>query len=243
MEGSPRFFDRHGFTLVELLVVIAIIGVLIVLLLLGVVQACGGRWCARHNCRTTSNRSPWAFSSTRMPRAAPLGRVDPLMIGRPDRGFGKRQPGAWTSLLILPFVEQQALHDLGHELTVARQRRPMRSASPCPWGCTTVAPTCRPVLYPVGPSMNWGNANWGSASLYLVPTGAAAPATFATRFPPLPAAITAQCRRYVPGAVLGERSPLLSARRRCCPPIRGPPTAPAQSVPLRASVFCEARSK
>ena len=49
--------------------------------------------------------------------------------GDPDRGFGETQPGAWT-YSILPFLEQQALFDLGTdgepERLTSQQRRASR---------------------------------------------------------------------------------------------------------------------
>jgi prepilin-type processing-associated H-X9-DG protein len=35
-----------------------------------------------------------------------------MMVGDPDRGVGKKQPGAWC-FSILPYIEQQALYQLG----------------------------------------------------------------------------------------------------------------------------------
>ena len=35
-----------------------------------------------------------------------------MWAGDPDRGIGKQQPGGWT-YQILPYIEQQALFDLG----------------------------------------------------------------------------------------------------------------------------------
>ena len=40
------------------------------------------------------------------------------MIGDPDRGFGEEQPGGWI-FNILPFMEEQALYDLGKGQTGA----------------------------------------------------------------------------------------------------------------------------
>ena len=40
------------------------------------------------------------------------------MVGDPNRGFDKHQPGAWN-FNILPFIEQQALYDMGKGLTGA----------------------------------------------------------------------------------------------------------------------------
>ena len=42
----------------------------------------------------------------------PTGGWSKDWLGHPDRGFDKRQPGGWI-YNILPFIEQQALHDFG----------------------------------------------------------------------------------------------------------------------------------
>jgi prepilin-type N-terminal cleavage/methylation domain-containing protein len=107
---SPTIGSR-GFTLVELLVVIAIIGVLVALLLPAVQAA---REAARRaNC----------ISNLRNVGIAALNHVDThgyypsngwgsLYTADPDQGFGKNQPGSWL-FSILPYIELQALHDIG----------------------------------------------------------------------------------------------------------------------------------
>ena len=112
--GSIRTkFDRtqSGFTLVELLVVITIIGILIALLLPAVQaarEAARRAQCANH----LKQLSLAAHEHVASLGWFPTGGWDQDWVGHPDRGFGRRQPGGWAYNL-LPFVEQQALHDLG----------------------------------------------------------------------------------------------------------------------------------
>jgi prepilin-type N-terminal cleavage/methylation domain-containing protein/prepilin-type processing-associated H-X9-DG protein len=112
---NPRLaiVDRKtaGFSLVELLVVVTIIGVLIALLLPAVQAA---REAARQ-LRCGSNVKQLALAAVSHEstfKFLPTGGWGKEWLGHPDRGFGKRQPGGWI-YNILPFIEQQALHDLG----------------------------------------------------------------------------------------------------------------------------------
>jgi prepilin-type N-terminal cleavage/methylation domain-containing protein len=110
-----------GFTLVELLVVITIIGILIALLLPAVQAA---REAARQ-AQCKNNLKQLALGclnhESAMRRFATNGWGF-AWTGDADRGTDWRQPGGWI-YNVLPFVEQQALHDLGTG---------MGPNSPCP---------------------------------------------------------------------------------------------------------------
>jgi len=107
---TPRC-SSSGLTLVELLVVIAIIGTLMALILPAVQMA-----------RESSRRSSCANNLKQLATSVllyeqahgimPTGGWGPDWVGDPDAGFTPKQPGGWI-YNILPYVEQQALRDIG----------------------------------------------------------------------------------------------------------------------------------
>jgi len=100
-----------GFTLVELLVVITIIGILIALLLPAVQAA---REAARRMQCTNNIKqlSLGLLGHEQHYGFFPSGGWSWEWSGDPDRGTGRDQPGNWI-YAILPYIEQQELHDLG----------------------------------------------------------------------------------------------------------------------------------
>jgi prepilin-type N-terminal cleavage/methylation domain-containing protein/prepilin-type processing-associated H-X9-DG protein len=143
----PPARRRLGFTLVELLVVIAIIAIL-VLLLLPAVQA------AREAARRTqclNNLKQLGLACLNHESAhgfLPHGGWGFRCLGLPDRGYGVEQPGGWA-YNILPFIEEESLHDLGNQPPNAQSLKQLAETPVSSYYC----PSRREVLaFPAGPT-------------------------------------------------------------------------------------------
>ena len=110
----------RGFTLIELLVVIAIIGILMSMTLPAIQSAreSGRRTQCRNNIR---NQGSAALQHVAQQGFFPTGGWGYNWVGDADRGFSRRQPGGWQ-YNILPYMEEQALHDLGKGLPEAGKK-------------------------------------------------------------------------------------------------------------------------
>lgn len=151
-----KYRPGRGFTLVELLVVIAIIGMLVGLLLPAVQQA---REAARQ-MQCNNNLRQMGLAALNLESSMcyfPSGGWHPGIVGDPDKGFGREQPGTWAYSL-LPFLEQQALWGMGQGESDSNKKNPFAERSKVPIA-TFYCPSRRAVAgYPYKGALA-GNAN------------------------------------------------------------------------------------
>ncbi len=113
-------FLKRGFTLVELLVVITIIGILMGLLMPALGSA---RESARQTqCKNNLHNIGLACNAHRKAwNSFPSAGWGWNWTADADMGFGRGQPGSWTYSL-LPYMDQETLHDLGKNMPDATKR-------------------------------------------------------------------------------------------------------------------------
>ena len=111
----------NGFTLVELLVVITIIAVLVGLILPAIQM---GREAGRRAQCANNLKQIGAAANQHLEALGyfPTGGWGPEWVGDPTRGYGVSQPGGWLYNL-LPFLDNNPLHDLGADKTDQTQRQ------------------------------------------------------------------------------------------------------------------------
>ena len=147
-QGSLR-----GFTLVELLVVITIIGILVAMLLPAVNSA---REAGRNvQCKNNLKQMGEACLAHEEAQGIfPTGGWGYFWVGDPDCGYGSQQPGGWV-YNILPYAEQNALHDLGRYGSNSVKQQTILQLVASPLSFTNCPTRRRPALFP----KTWNNGN------------------------------------------------------------------------------------
>ncbi|MCO6044190.1 DUF1559 domain-containing protein [Aeoliella sp. ICT_H6.2] len=159
--SSSNRYRNTAFTLVELLVVIAIIGILVALLLPAVQAA---REAARRTQCTSQlkNLTLGMINHESTFGKWPASGWPGAWSSDPDRGSGALQPGSWL-FVTLPFIEQQALHDMGQGSTGATRIAQLQQRDATPIGVAN-CPSRRkggPYPYPHGGSAITGSGDGG----------------------------------------------------------------------------------
>jgi prepilin-type N-terminal cleavage/methylation domain-containing protein/prepilin-type processing-associated H-X9-DG protein len=159
MISMPRNFrllrrGPGGFTLVELLVVITIIAILIALLLPAVQAA---REAARQlQCQNNLKQlALGCLSHENTTGQLPTGGWGFAWTGEAELGTGQHQPGGWM-YNILPFIEQQTLHDLGTGLPAAQKMAAHLQRVSTPLTGLYCPTRRRPLAYPWTTGANGG---------------------------------------------------------------------------------------